>query len=88
MEDGRVKSGPKNFYTNPQSKVRDTTFRHYKYLEDPYDRKHEKLLEDLRRSRAKNHEAPFSPNSFTADLLNSDRSIYGLDKEITKVPRK
>jgi hypothetical protein len=38
MEDGRVRSGPKNFYTNSQSKVNDTTFRHYKYIEDQFNR--------------------------------------------------
>lgn len=40
MEDGRVKSGPKNFYTNPQSKINDTTFKRYRYIEDPMNRKH------------------------------------------------
>lgn len=41
MEDGRVKSGPKNLYTNPLSRVQDTTFKHYRYIEDPINRKHE-----------------------------------------------
>ena len=33
QEDGKVKSGPRNFYSNPQSKVIDTTFKNYKYIE-------------------------------------------------------
>ena len=41
MEDGKVKSGFRNFYTNSDKRVADTLFKHYKYLDDPYEREHE-----------------------------------------------
>ena len=36
MEDGRIKTGPKNFYTNPGHRVIDTLFKPYKHVPDPY----------------------------------------------------
>lgn len=36
MEDGRIKTGPKNFYTNPNDKVIDTFFKPYRYVPDSY----------------------------------------------------
>ena len=53
QEDGKVKSGPRNFYSNPQSKVIDTTFKKYKYIEDEYDRKHKMEVEYRKKQRAK-----------------------------------
>ena len=39
-EDGRVKSQPRNFYTNPISKTEKIVFKNPAYITDPYDRKH------------------------------------------------
>lgn len=37
-DDGKVKSQPKNLYTNPGTKIENTFFKHPKHLDDPYDR--------------------------------------------------
>lgn len=41
MEDGRVRIGPRNFYTNSNHKVIDSLFKNYKYVNDPYERQHD-----------------------------------------------
>jgi hypothetical protein len=43
-ENGRVKSGLRNFYTNNSQRVNETVFRHYKYVGDPYEREHDQEL--------------------------------------------
>lgn len=43
-EDGRVRSGPRNFYTNNNAKVAETLFKHYKYVDDPYEREHDQEM--------------------------------------------
>ena len=40
MEDNRVRTGPRNFFTNTEQKIIDTSFRPYKHLADPYEREH------------------------------------------------
>lgn len=39
--DGKVKTEPRNFTTNPMSKVKTDLFKELKHIEDPYDRKEE-----------------------------------------------
>lgn len=38
-EEGKVKTEPRNFTTNPMSKVENEFFKNPKYLPDPYERK-------------------------------------------------
>lgn len=40
-EDGRVKTKPRNYYTNQQSTIITNSFKPYKHLDDPYDRAHQ-----------------------------------------------
>lgn len=39
--DGKVKLEPRNYYTNLQSTVIKSYFKHPKYIEDPYERAHQ-----------------------------------------------
>lgn len=41
MEDNRVRTGPRNLYTNPDHRIIDTLFKPYKYVPDPYERAHQ-----------------------------------------------
>ena len=41
MEDGRVRTGLRNFYTNSDRKVCDTLFKNPEYIIDPYEREHD-----------------------------------------------
>ena len=43
-EDGKVKSKPRNAYTNPGSKVVDSYFKNLKHVDDPYDRAHKIIM--------------------------------------------
>ena len=38
MDDGRVRTGPKNFYTNSDAKVCETLFKTPRYISDPFSR--------------------------------------------------
>ncbi len=56
MQDGRVKTGPKNLYTNSLNKVSDNYFKPYKHLPEPYERAHLLELEHHQKQKSKERE--------------------------------
>ena len=56
MEDGRVRTGARNFYTNSDKKVTSSLFKHYSYSIDPYERGKQLERERLKMARAKEAE--------------------------------
>jgi len=50
--DGKVKSQPRNLYTNPQTTVIRSFFKPIKYLEDPYERAHQMEIEHLKKEKS------------------------------------
>ena len=68
-----MKSRPRQFQTNPQSKVISDLFKPIKNVSDPIERAHDIEWERLKAEKAKEHEQPFSPNKFRSDYFNSDK---------------
>ena len=85
MEDGRVKTGPRNFYTNSDQKVCETLFKTPRYILDPYEREHDQEVERMKKSQSKMREEIFKPNNFVPKVLNKDQNSYGSDVQFDKV---
>ena len=75
-EDGRVRSSPRQFQTNPQGRVLSDYFKPIKNVSDPINRKHDIDWEHYKSEKAKEHEAVFSPNKFRADVFNSSKDLF------------
>ena len=79
QEDGRVKSKPRNAYTNSTFNVINSYFKHNKHMDDPYDRLHKTKLQDQKRHKEKEGNRIFKSASLKGKTLNSDRSVFGED---------
>jgi len=78
-EDGRVRSLPRNAYTNSGRKIIDTYFKHEKHLDDPYNRAHELELEKRKKDKVLEGEAKFKPSSVHSNTFHRDKDVYGED---------
>ena len=79
---GRVKTEPANFSTNPMSKVENTFFKPLKHMPDPYSRKQqiEKHSKDLEAKKII-HENTFKSMSHGGKNFGKDKLEYGIDEK-------
>jgi len=72
-EDGKVKSAPRNFFTNQQSTVIRSFFKPNKYIEDPYERAHQMSVDYANKQKALEHEAKFKLNPHPKSTFGSPK---------------
>jgi hypothetical protein len=86
-ENGKVKTEPKNFTTNPMSRVDQEVFKQLKHMEDPYSRKREmeKMEQEANNSKLPKEVPPFRSTVYGDRPLVKDLFTYGLDDKTKKM---
>ena len=93
MEDGSIRTEPRNFLTSPAKKgnagvtPKVLLSGDYPHMVDEYDRKVKTAREEARKSITKRHGGPFKSMEAGNKSFNKDETIYGGEAKLKEVKR-